>query len=367
MISEKKPAAAGSSSNATNNGGQVAGKEPSMGRLVFKYNSKDRVDMYLRTKKELANVAGKKYGSEMFNLVKYSDETTFTEPEEPKGNAQGMVNQATLEKYKIDYTTYTRESKAYDVNKSKVFVMILGQCTSDVINKLESDVDYKTLETNKDVVGLLEKLKDMTFGTGGKIHPYMARAKTLKRVANFSQGPTEGNTHCVNRLRGQSEVLAETSGFLYPDKLVPTGSSRNVQEQAQEQLLVMLLLDGADKVRYGALVRDLHNSYIGGIDKYPKTIDETMTMLTHWSDDTVKKKVHNKGDKNETETSFGQFKGKAKGAQKSQDERKFKCGNCGKFGHYTDQCNKPAGNQSNHNQNIVTDNKEEEELHWSGA
>jgi hypothetical protein len=57
--------------------------------------------------------------------------------------------------------------KEFHENKAKVFVIILGQCTHNVKSKLENELGWATLEMNDNVVGLLRRLKQMAFASGG--------------------------------------------------------------------------------------------------------------------------------------------------------------------------------------------------------
>ena len=212
----------------------------------------------------------------------------------------------------------------------------------------------------------MNKIKDISFGTAAVVHPYWAAKTTLKRMVNISQGPRESNNHYGERVLAQSDVLTETVGSILPDKLVASNAMSKTKDKAREQFLVMIMLDGADKVRYGALLQEMHNSYIAKIDKYPKTIEETVNLLTNYQTGSKPEKGK-ESDKKELEHSFGQFKGKKPpGTNKSDEERHFKCGNCGKYGHYTDQCNKPAGSQ--HNQSQEEGQQSDDGVaHWYGS
>jgi hypothetical protein len=55
------------------------------------------------------------------------------------------------------------EIKQCKENKSKTFVIILGQCTLVGKSKLENDVDFEQLELDDNEVGLLGMLKQMAF------------------------------------------------------------------------------------------------------------------------------------------------------------------------------------------------------------
>jgi hypothetical protein len=105
-------------------------------------------------------------------------------------------------------------------------------------------------------------------------------------------------------------------------------------------------------------------------------MEATTTLLTNYQADG--KLVTNKkeSDKSNTgdELSFAQNFKKPLGGSKTDKERKFKCANCGKFGHYTDQCNKTA-EESQHNQTedeetkhvrFIENDHEERMMHWSG-
>jgi hypothetical protein len=53
-------------------GEQVLGKEEKLGELVYKFNTKDQADMYLRTTEAIANFVGVEYGRDIRMLVKHN-------------------------------------------------------------------------------------------------------------------------------------------------------------------------------------------------------------------------------------------------------------------------------------------------------
>ena len=78
-------------------GEQVLGKEEKLGELVYKFNTKDQADMYLRTTEAIADFVGVEYGRYMRMLVKHSTEKTFTEPMIPRNDD---TTPGLMEKYK---------------------------------------------------------------------------------------------------------------------------------------------------------------------------------------------------------------------------------------------------------------------------
>jgi len=55
----------GSSIGKRSNGGLVLGKEVELGNLIYKFNTKDQADMYLRTTEAIADFVGVEYGRDI--------------------------------------------------------------------------------------------------------------------------------------------------------------------------------------------------------------------------------------------------------------------------------------------------------------
>jgi len=86
----------GSSIGKRSNGGQALGKEVELGNLIYKFNTKDQADMYLRTTE-----VDVEYGRDMRMLVKKSNEKIFTEPLPPRAVTDTTVPApGRLEKYR---------------------------------------------------------------------------------------------------------------------------------------------------------------------------------------------------------------------------------------------------------------------------
>jgi hypothetical protein len=169
-------------------GEQVLGKEEKLGELVFKFNTKDQADMYLRTAEAIADFVGVEYSRDMRMLVKHGTEKTFTEPRIPRS---GNTSPGLMEKYKTELRIFHRGKTEFQDNKAKVFVIILGHCTHNVKSKLENELGYATLEMNDDVADLLRQLKQMAFASGGVQHPFWTLQVVMQRLLAINQGPRE--------------------------------------------------------------------------------------------------------------------------------------------------------------------------------
>jgi hypothetical protein len=61
-----------------------------------------------------------------------------------------------------------------------------------------------------------------------------------------------------------------------------TGDYNN--KKARDKLLAMIFLAGANKKMYGRLLKDLNNAYLVKKNNCPKSMESTLTLLTHYQD-----------------------------------------------------------------------------------
>jgi hypothetical protein len=87
--------------------------------------------------------------------------------------------------YKAELDNYLRDTREYQENKAKVFVVILGQCTVAVMSRLETGGGLNNLEVDLDVLGLLEKLESMAFSTGGVQESFVTLVGSLRRLTDL--------------------------------------------------------------------------------------------------------------------------------------------------------------------------------------
>ena len=315
----------GTIGHKTTFGQQHLGKLEQLGELVYKSNTKDQADMYLRTTEAIADYVGVEYGRDMRMLVKNGTVRTFTEPKPPEKSEQ---TDGLLQKYKTELTIFHRDKKEYEDHKSKVFVMILGQCTQTVKSKLESDSGFAALEKTDDVVGLLKKLKEFAFMTGKVQDKFWTLQEVLRRLTQMNQGPTEATDNYARRYMATVDVLEAQWGQFCPIGLADSTSKEN-KKKARDKILASIFLAGADKKRYGTLIENLNNTFLAGNDQYPVSIDDTLTLLSHYQDHRSGGRQNSGNEGGKTETSF---------AQASKQLGRIRCFLCNEFGHVKKDC-----------------------------
>jgi len=214
-----------------------------------------------------------------------------------------------------------------------------------VLSKLESDEEHAKLEKNKDVVGLLKKLKTMAFLTGGVQDPFWALQNALKRLVGVNQGKEESVDNYKKRFIAMTQVLEQQWGKFCPTELAED-ETEAAQKVATEKFFSRVFLAGADKDRYESLINKCNNDYISKKDEHPATVEKVATLLSNYQvherkDGAAHARVDNEQD-GARETSFVTQSRRRRGTNTSR-----RCWNCDELGHLAVDCPQPRRGNSN--------------------
>jgi len=157
--------------------------------------------------------------------------------------------------------------KACTEQKAKVFVVILGWCSSEVKNKLVNNVGFETLEDSDDVVGLLKM-------------PCWTLQNVLRCLTAINQGPSESVSNYHKRFLAVAEVVEAQWGQFCPLKLT-TGTGSTDKKMARDNVVSMTFLAGADKKRHGVMLEELNNSHLAKKDNCPTSVEDVVVLLSH--------------------------------------------------------------------------------------
>jgi len=193
--------------------------------------------MHLRTAEAIADFVGVEHGRDMRMLAKKSNEKIFAEPLPPRAATDNLVPApGRLEKCRTELMICHKDLKTCTEQKAKVFAVILGQCSSEVKNKLVNSVGFDALEDSDDVVGLLKMLKEMAFSTSGVQHPCWTLQNVLRCLTAINQGPSESVSNCHKRFLAAAEVVEAQLGQL------TTGAGSIDKKTARDNVLSMIFL-----------------------------------------------------------------------------------------------------------------------------
>jgi hypothetical protein len=156
---------------------------------VYQYGTQDQGDRFARTTEVIADYVRKEYSKEMRLLVKKQKENEPKEPVIP--DKEEAKSPFVMKKYETELKQYYFKKERYEEHKAKIFVIVKGQCTLNMKNKVESLKGYDSLEANDDVFKLLSGLKELTFKTHDVQYGYWTICQIVRKVLTMRQQDNE--------------------------------------------------------------------------------------------------------------------------------------------------------------------------------
>ena len=249
--------------------------------------------------KRLSIYAAGKYerGAEITTLIDELVEVEINKPTFYTGSDPGeqRINDIRFNQYVINQEKLETEIK-------KLYSLVLGQCTEQMISKLKTLDTYKDMHIKKDALNLLKAIKDFTFMFDGEYE--MSLAEAIDRFYRIYQGKDMSNLEYRNLFDNGLEVIEHFGGSIGIHKHVTEKvlaetlstqlkessetekyTSTQYQESAkkgQERMLARMFLLKCDKERYTTMLNKLANDHISGRNAYPETRHAAYTLLNNW-------------------------------------------------------------------------------------
>ena len=99
------------------------------------------------------------------------------------------------------------------------FSVVLGQCSPNVRDRLESHPSYSQLQTNLDVIGLLKRIRESLYVVGTSKHPVHTATEAAEAIYGFYQGYHVTNHAILTSSRSMLSafaILVESWGKTQP-------------------------------------------------------------------------------------------------------------------------------------------------------
>ena len=298
---------------------------------IYVYGTKNAGNVSVKTTEAIAYWCGCELGKDMMTLVE-GEECAPEEPTAPVApETETRTVAAALRKYDKEIDHYLKDLKQYKKNKGIVFVVIMGQCSPAMKNKLKSMSEFKQLDKDNDVIGLLKLIKNLTHAKVDIQYEHWCAMQSVRKLLLIQQHEREDLTAYYDRLVANRDVAEEQWGKLLPTKLV---SDSTDEDEVRNRFQACIFLAGADKPKYGKVVEELNNQFLSGQNNYPKSVEAMMEYLSHRMDEKQKEKTPTK-KKDDTED---EGIGATSLAQKGNKKKHFKCYKCGGKGHKAPDC-----------------------------
>ena len=314
---------------------------PELEGYYFGHGDERSGTRFNRAVKKLADYARIEYGMDMFYLIQDGTEPEWVDIPLPSGKGSAAL----MKKYEIDYRYQKEEKRDHQKNKEKMFGVILGQCKEGTKDLLKGDKAFASLQKKGDVVGLINLIRDLCYGTDRKTYVGWTQQAQLRKTVNFMQQEGESmQKYSVNFLE-QVKAFEDSFGPMIPTKemykvIELTRTIREGDEECDEtyeetvlateseihdarnKFVACLFLAGVDPKKYKEAIDEMNNDYLRHGKEYPTTVQAMVVWLTKRRGGTSKSR---QDDASDGVTSFAQID-------------RVECWHCQKKGHFNWDC-----------------------------
>ena len=293
----------------------------------FILGSLNQSDVYLKTHKVLCTVLGKHFDKELRILVQKGVEPTFPAPADLGADA----TESEKEMHRAEIKMLLEDKRRYLRGKAQLFQIIMDMCTNAMRSKLEGLATYNELEENDDVVGLLDKIKELVYSTDNTQYKYWVMQTQVTKLHTMKMSPQDSVEQFGHKFLEQVKVTEASWG----GKFIPReahGKPTEVQDATRNKYLACLYLAGVDRGRFKKALDDLNNDFLLGNVNYPEDVAGMIKLLTN-------RKGEGGGNRVQDAIKDGVV-------LTQTDMSKVKCHNCKRYGHYARNCRKPKQEES---------------------
>jgi hypothetical protein len=277
---------------------------------IFTYGTQNQQNNYIRTKKALADYVGVtfKFAKQLYKSINGGKEVELVEPEKP---SSAKPTQIEVKRYEVLCNRHFAKVEEYERERTKLFRLIMGQCSPTLRDKLESMPEFPGLEDTDNFIGLLGLIHDLVYSTDSGQYQYWKMQAAMTKLLGMKQESKEPIMSFAERFLTQVEATESLWGPLCPtiSKLEhavfedvegedeATRAQRleqwvkDLQERvktqaesdtkAREKFLACLFLGSTDRERYKEVIDDLANDYGLGNINYPEDVSSMLNLLTN--------------------------------------------------------------------------------------
>ncbi len=233
-------------------------------------------------------------------------------------------------------------------NIKRAYALVIGQSSPELISKVKTSDKYAPANADQDVVKLLliiprycchfDDHQQSTWALEGAKHCVLVfyqsyNMETMEYIENFQAlvGVIETYGGAYGCKPGLIRLQLTAQRVATKDLDAPDPKEIKIAEAVcRKEYLSCMALRGADQSRYGKLKDNLSNNMTKGVDNFPKTIVDTMHLMSDYK--VPERAPHIQAGGNEV-VAFVQ-------AARTASMAAIDCWHCGKTGHYKSDCPK---------------------------
>ena len=251
-------------------------------------------DLFVKTTREIAEyVSSKLKDASEFRNAMDPDNLAFETLTAPVlGDAPTLMD---IEIWKITYKAHSEAVNRRELLLGQVFAIVLGQCSPTVVDRLKANADWNAVNNGNDLMGLLRLIRTSMYTGATSKNPIQSLLEAQTKFFSFRQGSRMSNAEYLRNFTALSDQVVHLHGEFGTDQAYVTARIRedgddpddvdiraNMTLTIREEYLAMLFFVHSDTRRFGSLVANAQNDFVGGVDKYPKTVNKAYDMLVNY-------------------------------------------------------------------------------------
>ena len=265
------------------------------GHLFQSIDKSQDATQYVKTVEAWERYAFKLYSVDLSSLFQCKNPSK-PEVKVPRKPIKDEVdkNPALQDIYQLKLNEYIKEERALKVALKSVWAVIWGQCLYSIRTILEKKKDIEDLKTCGDVVSLLAYIQHACMNYKDKHHPcitlcqqfcafhdvfYQCNVILIQKYLQIFQEVVENIERYGSKFGYHPAILIyvfDRDGLIYGDDYNDLEENQKTvyKKKAWDQFLATSFLLGGIWSEYSQLVADFQNSYVLGLDQYPKDVEE---------------------------------------------------------------------------------------------
>lgn len=272
---------------------------------------------------------------------------------EPEITAKEEEVKSKFYKFQKLMDLYIKREQVFEMNKKKIFTILLGQCTPSLLTSVKSSTGWTKKNEEKDPIWLLSQLKKLTVGIEDFQNELVNAHDALTRIYRMWQRPLETNDDYLERFKEYWATSEATAGV---NCLVPEFRRTSdkycfmTDSEWTEATKAMYFFLHADKIRFGDKIREIQENVVLGNDNFPTTVEAAYRILSDTQSRLNQDRVRRGGGYDRRVTGYSNYQGRNNDNRPTipeganivigRDRRVYtiQCNRCNEWGHYADNC-----------------------------
>lgn len=200
-------------------------------------------------------------------------------------------------KFESQIGMYLNRKDLYEDNKTKLYVILYGQCTPKLRTTIEFQPNYTEHNSKSDVVWLMKVIKNLSTGideNDDKLVTGHDESRTANRLVTahdalrkfymMYQRPRETNADYMERFNELWNTAEAAAGkkCLVPDIIKSSAKYANMNEEEWiEATKAIYFLLHSDRNRYGEKLNEMSLALVLGRDDCPTTLNQAYRILSY--------------------------------------------------------------------------------------